>query len=189
MRVCGTLLFIAVIHIIVVHSLMGSSWMLCTPRGILCIIDASQRCFTIFPWSLEHPCQACISSIICASRSILLLSHLSCRSHPLIIRYLARKDIVGLISQRPICLQTLLDRSDVRSTNWLWFAQYEVFILAVEAGEFAFEVQVEVGLHGVEEHDRILAWCLKNVIHDVLRFEVVELHWAEVQAVGESEDL
>ena len=153
-----------------IASLLGASW------GIFCIIDASHGYVTtsaVFPGPLEHPCEAGIGPIVYIV--LLLVSLLSCRAKPRVVGDLAGEDEVGLISQRPVRLQTVLYQRDIRTADRLWFVQDEVLVLAIEAKEFAFVVQIEVGLHGIEEHDWVLAGCLQYVVHNVLGLQVVEL--------------
>ena len=83
----------------------------------------------------------------------------------------------------------MLDSCDVGASNWLRFVKDEILILTIQSHELLLKVQIEVGLHGIEEHNRILTWSLKHVIHDILRLEIVKLSRTQLEAMAQGQYL
>ena len=83
-----------------------------------------------------------------------------------------------MLTQREVGLHFVVDLDDVLPTDGLRLVQDEEFVLAELASELLLKLDVEVGLHRVQEEDRVLAGHLEHVVHDILRLQVVKLRGA-----------
>ena len=87
--------------------------------------------------------------------------------------YLARQYEVRMLTQREVGLHFVVDLDDVLPTDGLRLVQYEEFVLAELASKLLLKLNIEVGLHRIEEQDRILTRHLKHMINYVFRLKVV----------------
>ena len=104
-------------------------------------------------------------------------------------RYLARQYEVRMLTQRKVGLHFVVDLNDVLPTDGLRLVQDEEFVLAELASELLLKLNVEVGLHRIEEQNRVLTRHLKHMINYVFRLKVVELCWSEFERMRQGQDL
>ena len=64
---------------------------------------------------------------------------------------------------------------EIIDRHWFALIQDVVLILSVEAYEFTVELDIEVLLHGIKEHDWVSGWHLDYVLNQVFAFEIIDL--------------
>lgn len=80
-----------------------------------------------------------------------------------------------MFTQAEVSDHSMINLGDVRSTNRLRLVEDEVFVLSELSLELLLKLNLEVAFNRVQEHDGILTGHLQNVVHYVLRLEIVQL--------------